>query len=140
MLWVYAGLNLAECDALARTALPTGYIDISKTRVDELSVTLQTIYSHHPGASIYIGFLDPLLMLTAPQEAACRKVFRACTVAFVTSNPFIMPYSWKNGTERLVVVGSKKQDARLSPIVNNCRSPLIQDEAGHGRNAAEYST
>ena len=63
MLWVYAGFDLLECDRLARESLPAGYIDVSKTRVSDLSETLMTIYSHHPGASVYLGFVDPILML-----------------------------------------------------------------------------
>jgi hypothetical protein len=101
MLWVYAGLDLAACDRLARSSLPSGYIDVSKTRTAELAETMTTIYTHHPGCSMYLGFLDPLQMLSPPHEAACRRVFRECTVAFTTSNPFLLPYAWKNGTAKL---------------------------------------
>lgn len=131
MLWVYAGTNLLECNRLARCSLPSNYIDVSKTRACDLFETLTTIYSHHPGASIYLGFLDPILMITPPHEAACRAVFRACTVAMVTSNPLILPYSWKNGTSRLVIVGDTKtqENASDTKTLNNCGTPLIQDEA-----------
>ena len=139
MLWVYAGFDLLECDRLARESLPAGYIDVSKTRVSDLSETLMTIYSHHPGASVYLGFVDPILMLSSPHEAACRKVFRACTVAFVCSNPLLLPFSWKNGTAKLVVVGSQKNNARDSPVVHNGSSPLVQYEAGHRPDAPKYS-
>jgi hypothetical protein len=130
MLWVYAGLDLAACDRLARSSLPSGYIDGSKTRTAELAETMTTIYTHHPGCSMYLGFLDPLQMLSPPHEAACRRVFRECTVAFATSNPLLIPYSWKNGTAKVVVVGSKnKEDASDSKVVHDGRTPLIQDEA-----------
>lgn len=140
MLWVYAGLNLIDCDHLARDRLPSGYIDLSKTRASELSETLVTVYSHHPGSSIYLGFIDPLQMMTPPHEAACRKVFRDCQVALVTSNPLLLPYSWKNGTANLVVVGETKQeDARNSQTLDNGGSPLLQDEARHGQGSPEHT-
>jgi hypothetical protein len=130
MLWVYAGLDLAACDRLARSSLPSGYIDVSKTRTAELAETMTTIYTHHPGCSMYLGFLDPLQMLSPPHEAACRRVFRECTVAFATSNPFLLPYAWKNGTAKVVVVGSKnKEDASNSEIVHDGCASLVQDEA-----------
>ena len=140
MLWVYAGLNLVECDRIARAALPTGYIDISKTRAADVSETMLTICSHHPGASIYLGFLDPLLMISPPQEAACRKVLRECTVALVVSNPLLLPYSWKNGTSKLIVVGSKNErNASDSKTLDHGGSPLLQHEVGYGCDAAKHS-
>ena len=140
MLWVYAGLNLIECDHLARDRLPSGYIDLSKTRASELSDTLVTVYSHHPGSSIYLGFIDPLQMITQPHEAACRKVFRDCQVALITSNPLLLPYSWKNGTAKLVVVGKTKQeDARNSQVIHDSGSPLLQHEVGHGQSSEEHT-
>jgi hypothetical protein len=130
MLWVYAGTNLLECNRLARSALPPKYIDVSKTRACDLFETLTTIYTHHPGASIYLGFLDPILMIAPPHEAACRAVFRTCTVAMVTSNPLILPYSWKNGTSRLIIVGdTKTQDASDTKTLNDCSTSLLQNEA-----------
>jgi len=78
---------------------------------------------------MYLGFLDPLQMLSPPHEAACRRVFRECTVAFTTSNPLLLPYSWKNGTAKVVVVGSKnREDASYTEIVHNGCAPLVQDE------------
>jgi hypothetical protein len=136
MLWVYAGLDLVDCDTQARVSLPEGYIDVSKTRGSEITETMATIYSHHPGSAIYLGFVDPLFMLTPPHEASCRRVFRGCTVALVCSNPLLLPYSWKNGTSKLVVVGSKtKTDSSNSPPLHHGGSPLLQHEAGHGRDA-----
>lgn len=140
MLWVWAGLDLVECDRIARAALPAGYIDVSKTRACDIADTMMTIYSHHPGLAIYLGFVDPLLMLTPSHEAACRRVFRGCTVAFVCSNPLLLPYSWKNGTSKLVVVGSKNKNASITETVNHCGSPLLQDEAGHRRDAPEHTS
>lgn len=139
MLWVYAGLDLVDCDTQARASLPEGYLDVSKTRASDLAETMNTIYSHHPGSAIYLGFVDPLFMLTPSHEASCRRVFRGCTVALVCSNPLLLPYSWKNGTSKLVVVGSKtdkKNDTSYSPPVHHSRSPLVQDEAGHGGDAS----
>lgn len=133
MLWVFAGTDLLECDRLARESVP-GCIDISKTRVGDLAETIKTIYSHHPGSSIYIGFLDPIYMM--PHETACRKVFRGCTVAMVCSNPLLLPFSWKNGTEKLVIVGdTKTKNASSTQTIDNGSSPHLQDEDRHGRDA-----
>jgi len=136
MLWVYAGLNLVECDRLARTDLPKGYTDLSKTPMTDLVRELETVRSHFPGAFVYLGYLDPLLMMNSQHDTRCRNAFRGCTVSVVVSNPLLLPYSWKNGTDRLTVVGDTK-DANVSTpsAVNDSGSPHVCDEAGHGRNA-----
>ena len=141
MLWVYAGLNLVECDRLARLDLPKGYTDLSKTISSDLVREVETVQSHFPGAFIYLGYVDPLLMLNPQHDTRCRKVFRACTVSVVVSNPFLLPYSWKNGTDRLTVVGENNTNINASTpeTLNNGRSPHVSDEAGHGRNVEQHA-
>jgi hypothetical protein len=116
MLHVYAGLDVVACNNRARRDLPADAIDISKTPTSNLVETLLTIFGHHPhGCSVYIGFLDPLLMLSQQDEVRCRKVFRAFQVYVVVSNPFILPFSWKNGLKTLTIIG--RQDAETpTPI------------------------
>lgn len=135
MLWVYAGLNLVECDRLARTELPKGYTDLSKTPMTDIVRELETVRSHFPGAFVYLGYLDPLLMMNTQHDTRCRNAFRGCTVSVVVSNPLLLPYSWKNGTDRLTVVGDTK-DANVSTpqTLNDSGSAHVCDEAGHGRN------
>jgi hypothetical protein len=112
MLHVFAGLNLIECDARARQTLPPGFIDLSKTRAGSLASELQTVYEHHSDTHVYLGYLDPILMLSAPDEVLTRRAFRKLAVTAVVSNPLILPYAWKNGLEQLVIVGeTKNQDA-----------------------------
>jgi hypothetical protein len=108
MLCVFAGLNLLECDARARQTLPPGFIDLSKTRASSLASELQTVYEHHSEAHVYIGYLDPILMLSAPDEVLTRRAFRKLAVTAVVSNPMILPYAWKNGLDQLVLVGENK--------------------------------
>jgi hypothetical protein len=116
MLFVYAGLNLRECDRRVRLAIPSDCIDMSKTAMTAIVSDIRTIYMHHGSGqrSVYLGFLDPLLMLTQPDEALCRQVFRKLDVYIVVSNPFILPLSWKNGISKLVIVGMQQdvEDAK----------------------------
>ena len=127
MLWVYAGLNIRTCDARARQDLPTDCIDLSKTSSANLVEVLLTIFSHQTkGRSIYLGFLDPLLMLTQQDEARCRRVFRAFEVYMVVSNPFILPLAWKNGLHSLRIIG--QQDVEAPPPVDNRGPAHVSDE------------
>jgi len=139
MLWVYAGLNLVECDKQARSELPKGYTDLSKTPLNELSKELETVVSHFHDAFIYLGYVDPLLMMNPQHDTRCRPAFRKCTVSMVVSNPLLLPFSWKNGTERLTVVGTTKQDVNSSTIINNSSSTHVLNEVGHGRDAPKHA-
>jgi len=141
MLWVYAGLNLVECDRLARLDLPKGYTDLSKTPASNLVCELETVQSHFPGAFVYVGYVDPILMLTPQHDTRCRKAFRECTVSLVVSNPLLLPYSWKNGTDRLTAVGStsKDKDACSPEALHHGGSSHVQDEAGHRRDVEQYA-
>ena len=126
MLHVYAGKDMVVCDRRARKDLPAGALDVSKTNSLNLVETLLTIFRHQPpGRSVYIGFLDPLLMLSQQDEVRCRKVFRMFHVYVVVSNPFILPFSWKNGLNTLVVVGQYIQNAETPSPIDNGGSPHI---------------
>lgn len=126
MLHVYAGTDLVACDARARKYLPADALDISKTPTSNLVDVLLTIFGHQaPGRSVYIGFLDPLLMLSQQDEVRCRKVFRAFEVYMVTSNPFILPFSWKNGLKTLVVIGQHTDHAETPPPVHDGSSAHV---------------
>lgn len=125
MLYVYAGMDVVACDTRARKDLPVGTLDISKTPALNLVDALLTIFGHQPsGRSVYIGFIDPLLMLSQQDEVRCRKVFRAFDIYMVVSNPFILPFSWKNGLKSLVVVGQHTKDAEVA-------SPLHDGGSAH---------
>jgi len=141
MLWIHAGLDLVKCDRLARAELPKGYTDLSKTPMTDLVRELETIQSHFPGAFVYLGYVDPLLMMNPQHDTRCRKAFRGCTVSLVVSNPLLLPYSWKNGTDLLTVVGDTK-DANVSssPTLNHRSSSHVCDEAEHRRNVEQHAT
>jgi hypothetical protein len=127
MLYVYAGMDMVACDTRARKDLPAGALDISKTPASNLVDALLTIFGHQAlGRSVYIGFIDPILMLSQQDEVRCRKVFRAFDIYMVVSNPFILPFSWKNGLKSLVVVG--QQDVETAPLVDNGGSAHIPSE------------
>ena len=129
MLHVYAGMDMIACDTRARKDLPSDALDISKTPTSNLVDALLTIFLHQPsGRSVYIGFLDPILMLSQQDEVRCRKVFRAFEIYMVTSNPFILPFSWKNGLKILVVIGQHTKDAETAPPLDDGRSPHISPE------------
>lgn len=129
MLHVYAGMDMIACDTRARKDLPSDALDISKTPTSNLADALLTIFGHHaPGRSIYIGFLDPIIMLSQQDEVRCRKVFRAFQVYMVTSNPFILPFSWKNGLKSLVLVGQHTKDAETPPPVHDGRSAHVSSQ------------
>jgi hypothetical protein len=121
MLFVYAGLNLRECDRRIRLAMPPDCIDMSRTTVDAITANIRTVCMHSlKKTSIYLGFLDPLLMLSLPDEALCRQAFRTVDVYVVVSNPFILPLSWKNGIAKLVVVGKQYDAPNTQTLDDSC--------------------
>jgi len=129
MLYVYAGMDMVACDIRARKDLPAGALDISKTPASNLVDALLTIFGHQPtGRSVYIGFVDPILMLSQQDEVRSRKVFRAFDIYMVVSNPFILPFSWKNGLKSLVVVGQHTKDVETAPTVDDGGSAHISPE------------
>ena len=83
--------------------LPNDCIDLSKVMSSVLCERLETIYNHHKTGNVYVGFLEPLLMLSPQEEVRIRKIFRKFEVYLVCGNPFILPFSWKNGMRRLVI-------------------------------------
>ena len=121
MLFVYAGLNLRECDRRIRLAMPPDCIDMSRTAMDAISANVRTVCMHSlKKTSVYLGFLDPLLMLSLPDEALCRQAFRTVDVYVVVSNPFILPLSWKNGISKLVVVGQQQDAPNTQALDDSC--------------------
>jgi hypothetical protein len=127
MLWVYAGLDVLACDRRARKDLPADAIDLSKISSANFADSLLTVFSHHAhGKSIYVGFIDPLLMLSPQDEARCRRVFRAFDVYLVCSNPLILPFSWKNGLKSLVLIG--QHNVETPPPIHDSRSAHVSPQ------------
>lgn len=134
MLWIYAGIDLIESTKLAREELPEGAIDLSKVMSEELPDAVKNIYNHHSSGHIFLGFLDPLLMLHPTDETKLRKGFEKFTMSVVVSNPMILPLSWKNGISRLrIFETSREQNADRTKTIDDGSTPHVQHEAEHGR-------
>ena len=89
--------------------------------MDAISANVRTVCMHSlKKTSVYLGFLDPLLMLSLPDEALCRQAFRTVDVYVVVSNPFILPLSWKNGISKLVVVGQQQDAPNTQALDDSC--------------------
>ncbi len=132
MLWIYAGINLIESTKLAREELPEGAIDLSKVMTEELPDAVKNIYNHHSSGHIFLGYVDPLLMLHPTDETKLRKGFEKFDMSVVVSNPLILPLSWKNGTSRLRIFETSR-DVDRAEVINNGSTPHIQHEVEHGR-------
>ena len=131
MLWIYAGIDILKAFKTAQSELPEKYIDLSKISAEELSKSVGDVCDHHASGHIFLGFLDPLLMLHPTEETKLRKGFLKFDVSVVVSNPLILPLSWKNGTSRLRMIEGSHH-ARHAEIIDNGGTPLIQHETGHG--------
>jgi hypothetical protein len=131
MLWVYASVDLLSAHKKALEDLPSGYVDLRKLSSDTLSSAVRDFCDHHRTGHIYLGFLDPLLMLHPIQETLLRRGFQHCTVSVVVSNPYLLPFSWKNGIEKLVVVSSTNANTHDTKALNDGGSPHLQNEVEH---------
>lgn len=131
MLWIYAGLDILEAKKQALSELPTEHIDISKVSVEDLTKTMYDIYNHHVSGHIFIGYLDPLLMLHPTDETKLRKGFEKFDISIIVSNPIILPLSWKNGTSRMRIIETSHHVDRTKVIDDGCSSH-VQDETRHG--------
>jgi len=90
--------------------IPKNCIDLSKHMSSELVDKLETIYAHHSDATIYLGFLDPLFMLSPQEETRMRKAIRKFRVLIAVRNPFTLPFSWKNGISKLFLLDDKNAE------------------------------
>ena len=140
MLWIYAGVDLFHAVRLAKEDLPTDAIDLSKVSVDELSKSVKDYCDHHTHGHIYLGFLDPLLMLHPTVEAQLRRGFEEYDMSVVVSNPRILPLSWKNGTNRLRIVESSSQYVDAAKVINDGGAPHAEPKAEHGRASPQVTT
>jgi hypothetical protein len=131
MLWVYAGLNLLECIKHAKEDLPKHAVDLSKVNTEHLPKAIQDFCNHHETGHIFLGFLDPLLMLHPTEETLLRRGFTQCDMSVIVSNPCLLPLSWKNGCEKLRIY--EAVNAPNTETLHDGGSPHIQDESGYGR-------
>lgn len=133
MLWVYAGIDLISAKQRAIEDLPDKSIDFSKCPSDTLSGAVRDFCDHHRTGHIYLGYLDPLLMLHPIQETLLRRGFTHCNMSLIVSNPYLLPLSWKNGIEKLVIVNNgNRNDVISSKTLHNGSVTHVSYETGHG--------
>jgi len=102
-LVVYASLDLLRTDAAIR-ATESSYIDFSSLPSSRLADQAETVRTHQTSmTTLYLGFVDPLLMLTPHHETLLRKAIEACRVILLTSDPGALSLFWKNGISELHV-------------------------------------
>lgn len=134
-LLVYASLDLLAADAAIR-AKERNVIDLSNTPSARLAEQANTVRTHQTSmTTIYLGFLDPLFMLTPHHETLLRKVIDACRVILLTSDPGALSLFWKNGISELHLYGTRQGEDDNSgrpKIVDDGGVVLAPDVAGHG--------
>lgn len=139
MLWVYSGLDVLKTSQIAKEELPPNFIDLSKVPSENLVKAVTDYCNHHSTGHMYIGYLDPLLMLHPMEETLLRRGFTQCDMSVVVSNPYLLPLSWKNGTSHLRVIEGPVKYVSIPEINNNGGAPHVQDEVEHGRASAQAS-
>lgn len=103
-LIVYASLDIPKAVQKVQEQ-ETGYIDLSKLPSSDLAEQTETIRKHQKEkTSIYLGFLDPLFMMTPYHETILRRSIQSCRVVLVCSDPTALSFCWKNGIEELHLV------------------------------------
>jgi hypothetical protein len=102
MLVVHAGIPLP------RISVAKGTHDISNLRPADMLETLETICQHKSADKVWIGFLDPLWMLTEPERIRMRDCIRKLDITMTCSNPRALPYSWKAEISELIVYENEK--------------------------------
>jgi hypothetical protein len=110
-LIVHASLDLIAADTVIRSQ-EQDFIDLSNIPSNRLAEQADVVRRHQTSIkTIYLGFLDPLFMLTPHHETLLRKVIDACRVILLTSDPGSLTLFWKNGiTELYLHSDSKKND------------------------------
>jgi hypothetical protein len=139
MLWVYSGLDVLKTSQVAKEELPPNFIDLSKVPSENLVKAVTDYCNHHSTGHMYIGYLEPLLMLHPMEETLLRRGFTQCDMSVVVSNPYLLPLSWKNGTSHLRVIEGPVKYVSIPEINNNGGAPHVQDEVEHGRASAQAS-
>ena len=102
-LIVYASQDVIKADGEARKE-PID-VDLSSISSSDIAERVETIRTHQRiHTKIYIGFLDPLFMISPYHETILRRGIGDCTVIVTTSDPTALSLFWKNGTTHLHIV------------------------------------
>lgn len=103
-LIVYASLDLLKADAEAR-AKETISVDLSNILSTDLAEQVETVRTHQKDpVSIYLGYLDPVYMISPYHETILRRSIQSCKLILTTSDPTALSLCWKNGIDYLHIV------------------------------------
>lgn len=104
-LTVYASLDLPKADLEARSSLPKDCIDLSKLHSKEVADQSEIVRKHQKSpTTIYLGYIDPIYMLSPYHETILRRSIVDCNVVIVVSDPTALSLYWKNGIDNLHIV------------------------------------
>jgi hypothetical protein len=103
-LIVVASTDLIRADAFVR-ASESQFIDFANLVPSKLAEQAEQVRLHQTSmTTLYLGFLDPVWMLTPHHETILRRAIRACRVVLVTSDPGTLSLFWKNGLTHLHIL------------------------------------
>ena len=137
MLFVYAGMNIVHAFSDAKHSLPKHVVDLSNVCASDLVKAVHDFCNHNANGHIFLGFLEPLLMLHPTEETLMRRGFTKCDMTIVVSNPHLLPLSWKNGTKYLKVIESTNVDQ--TKVIDDGSTPHVQHEVEHGRTSPQVA-
>lgn len=103
-LIVVASTDLLRADAYVR-ATERDFVDFSSLPSAKLAEQAEQVRLHQTQeTTLYLGFLDPVLMLSPYHETILRRAINTCRVVIVTSNPSTLSLFWKNGLSHLHIL------------------------------------
>ena len=98
---VYASLDVLKAVQAVRDK-ERDFIDLSKVSSDQLAEQVETIRTHQTEPkTVFIGYIDPLYMLSPYHETILRRGLTDCRIVFVCSDPTALSFCWKNGITEL---------------------------------------
>lgn len=100
---MWLSVDLLNADKEIRRRYGKDWIDLSGLPPDTLADQGDTLLSHKQEVPIYLGYVEPLRMLSPYHEARLRQLFRSRHVILLCSDPTNLPYAWKNGIAKLIM-------------------------------------
>jgi hypothetical protein len=103
MLEVVLSMDLLHADGETRKAYNKNWIDLSNLSPQDIAEQSDTLLSHSTKVPIYLGYVDPLHMLSPYHETRLRPLLRQRHAIVLCSDPATLPFAWKNGIDTLIV-------------------------------------
>lgn len=100
---MWLSLDLFKADNDIRTKYGKNWIDLSAVAPESIAEQAETLLSHKTEVPIYLGFLEPLNMLSPYHETRIRPLLRYRTVVLLCSDPAALTFAWKNGIDSLTI-------------------------------------